>query len=258
MISTKPLAFLAFALLIACSVTQTGRRRIAWFSEDYMTSLGAQAYDDATIGAYPLIQSGPDYDMIQRIGQRIAKASGKDYAWEFRLLHAPDQINAFCLPGGKVAVYSGLLPVTQNEDALAAVIGHEVAHATEEHGNERMTHGALQEIGMTVAEVAAEQFDDMSAEEKGAMLSVLGVGANLGFVLPFSREHESEADHIGLIYLVRAGYDPNAAPALWERMAALQAEREPEFLSTHPDPLRRAEDLRRLIPEVVARERPGR
>jgi predicted Zn-dependent protease len=255
---TKPLAFLALALLLACSVTQTGRRRIAWFSEDYMTSLGAQAYDDATIGAYPLIRSGRDYEMVQRIGQRIATASGKDYAWEFRLLDAPDQVNAFCLPGGKVAVYTGLLAVTQNEDALAAVIGHEVAHATEEHGNERMTHGALQQIGMTVAEVASEQFEDMSPEEKGAMLSVLGVGTELGVILPFSRQHESEADHIGLIYLVRAGYDPNAAPALWERMAALSAEREPEFLSTHPDPLRRAEDLRKLIPEVVARERSGR
>ena len=256
--SKKALAFLSLAVLLACSVTQTGRRRIAWFSEEYMTSLGAQAYDDATIGAYPLISSGRDYEMVQRIGQRIAKASGKAYDWEFRLLDSPHQINAFCLPGGKVAVYTGLLRVTQNEDALAAVIGHEVAHATEEHGNERMTHGALQEVGMTAAEIAAEQFDDMSAEEKGAMLSVLGVGSQLGVILPFSRTHESEADHIGLIYLVRAGYDPNEAPALWERMAALSSERDPEFLSTHPDPLRRARELRALIPEVVARERPGR
>jgi predicted Zn-dependent protease len=239
---------------LACSTTSTGRSRLALFSESYMNQLGAESYDAATIGEYRLIDSGPDYEMVQRIGQRIAAASGKDYAWEFRLLDAPDVVNAFCLPGGKVAVYTGILALTQNEDALAAVIGHEVAHATEEHGNERMSQQMGATIGMTAAQLGLEAFGDLDGDTKGAVLGALGVGAQYGVLMPFSRTHEAEADHVGLIFLVRAGYDPYEAPKLWERMAQASPERQPEFLSTHPDPANRAEELRRLIPEVLAQE----
>lgn len=257
---TRLIPFLAVVagLVCACSTTQTGRSRTAFFSQEYMNSLGAQAYEEATVGSgYPLITSGPQYEMVQRVGRRIAEASGADYAWEFRLLDAPDVVNAFCLPGGKVAVYSGILPVTRNEDALAAVIGHEVAHATEEHGNERMTHEVLFTIGMTAAQFGVESLGDMDSDTQSLVLGALGIGAQYGALLPYSRTHESEADHVGLIYLVRAGYDPNEAPKLWERMGALSPNRPPEFLSTHPDPARRAEDLRALIPQVVAQVRGG-
>src|SRR5690606_28308805 len=131
-------AALAAGTVVACTVVdETGRRRIAWFPSSYVHELGAASYDAETSGKYRVIDSGPEYEMVQRVGRRIAEAAQKpEYDWEFRLLDAPDVVNAFCLPGGKVAVYTGILPLTQTEDALAAVVGHEVAHATAEHGNE--------------------------------------------------------------------------------------------------------------------------
>lgn len=252
------LPVLAAAVVFACSTTRTGRSRTLFFSQEYMNELGASAYDEATIGSeYPVITSGPEFEMVQRVGRRIAEASGANYQWEFRLLDAPEVINAFCLPGGKVAVYSGILPVAETEDGLAAIIGHEVAHATEEHGNERMTHETIASVGMTAAQLALGAWSDMDQESQGYVMQALGLGAQYGALLPYSRTHESEADHVGLIYLVRAGYDPHAAPRLWERMAALSPQRPPAFLSTHPDPLERAEALRELIPEVLAEVRGG-
>jgi predicted Zn-dependent protease len=245
----------AFALTACSIVGETGRRRIAFFPDSYMTELGASAYDSETSGKYTVITSGKDYDMVQRIGQRIAQASGKDYAWEFRLLDAPDVVNAFCLPGGKVAVYTGILKVTQNEDALAAVMGHEVAHATAEHGNERMSQGMVSELVLAAAGGALAQWTEMDNATQQGVMQALGMGVQVGALLPFSRKHESEADEIGLRYLVRAGYDPDEAPKLWERMAQLGGgSGTPEFMSTHPDPMRRAEELRNLIPKIVAEE----
>lgn len=219
-----------------------------------MNSLGAQAYAEST-SQHKVITGTPEAAMVQRIGQRIAAASGRNYEWEFKLLEAPDVVNAFCLPGGKVAVYSGLLKVTQNEDALAAVMGHEVAHATSGHGNERMSQGMGAELVMGVVEAALSNWSKASPETRGQIMSAIGAGAQFGVLLPFSREHESEADEIGLRFLIRSGYDPNEAPKLWERMAQLGGgERQPEFMSTHPDPLNRAQRLRELIPKLVAEE----
>lgn len=256
-VKTPILTLALLTLAAACSVTQTGRSRIALFSEPYMNELGTDSYDAVTIDEYRLIDRGPEYERLQRVGRKIAAASGKDYAWEFRLLDAPDMVNAFCLPGGKVAVYTGLLKLTQNEDALAAVVGHEVAHATEEHGNERMTHGVLVGLGMSLAEFGLDAYGDMDGETQGMVMAALGAGAQVGVVLRYSRTHETEADHVGLVYLVRAGYDPHEAPRLWERMAAASTDRSPEWFRTHPDPLNRAEALRRLIPRVLAEEGRG-
>lgn len=254
--SSSLVGLAGLVLLSACeSVPETGRSRLPLLtSESYENALGVEAYAAAT-GEYPEISRGPDAEMVQRIGQRIAQASGKpDYEWEFKLLDAPDVVNAFALPGGKVAVYSGILKVTQNEDALAAVMGHEVAHATLRHGGERMSNEQYAGILMTGLSVGLE-FSDMDGEEKGWVMAAFGAGAQYGYLLPYSRTHESEADEVGLRYLVRAGYDPNQAPLLWERMAELNPNRPPEFLSTHPDPLARAERLRELIPRIVAEER---
>ena len=217
-----------------------------------MNSLGASAYEEAT-AEFEIVTGTPDAEMVQRVGRRIAAASKLNYEWEFRLLDAPDVANAFALPGGKVAVYSGLLSVTQNEDALAAVLGHEVAHVTAEHGNERMTQTMLIQAGL-VATGTALNWSNMSDETRYEVMAAINAGAQFGVLLPYSRTHESEADEIGLRVLVRAGYDPYEAPKLWERMAELNPNRPPVFLSTHPDPADRAQRLRELIPAILAEE----
>lgn len=226
------------------------------YSEEEEAALGAQFYPEATKG-YREITGTPEAEMVQRIGKRIAEASGKatdpNYQWEFKLLDSKETVNAFCLPGGKVAVFTGLLDVTQNEDGLAVVMGHEVAHATERHGGERMSREGMLQVGLAVAAVglAASDLDD---DQKILAIGLLGAGATLGVTLPWGRSEETEADVVGLRYSIRAGYDPWEAPKLWERMAALGGGGTPEWLSTHPDPSNRAENLRNLIPQLLAEE----
>lgn len=256
---------LAFALALplclapGCqTVEETGRWQLALFNEEDMAQLGAEAYVEATKD-YPTITGTPEAEMVQRVGRRIAEAVDKDkkveYAWEFKLLDAPEVVNAFALPGGKIAVYSGLLKVTETEDALAAVVGHEIAHATSNHGNERMSHHALANAGMATAQLALSGWEEGDATTKTAIMTGLGVATQIGAILPYSRKHESEADEIGLRFLVRAGYDPHAAPALWRRMAAQSGSGATlTLLSTHPDPNDRAEALEKLIPKIVQEE----
>jgi predicted Zn-dependent protease len=223
------------------------------FSEAYENELGLQAYAEET-GKYRVITGTPQAQMVERVGRKIAAASGKDFQWEFKLLDAPQTVNAFCLPGGKVAIYTGILPITQNEDGLAVVMGHEVAHATERHGGQRMTQGLITGIALAAAE-AVLAMSEMDNDAKVGIMGALGLGAQVGYMLPFSRSHETEADEVGLRYAIRAGYDPWEAPKLWERMAQLGSSG-PEFLSTHPDPAGRAEYLRSRIPALLAEERP--
>jgi len=255
MTSTHRIALvLALLFLPACrTVAETGRRQVTFFPEAYVNTLGAQAYASET-SKFPVIETGRDAEMVQRVGARIAAASGRDYEWEFLLLDAPDVVNAFALPGGKVAIYSGILPVTQNEDGLAAVLGHEVAHATSGHGNERMSQQVLAQGAVIAADAALEGWTDLDETERQGWVDAFGMATELGAILPFSRHHESEADEIGLRFLIRAGYDPYEAPRLWERMAKLAGESPNELLSTHPDPLDRALRLRRLIPDIAAQE----
>ncbi|MDX9993834.1 MAG: M48 family metallopeptidase [Rhodocyclaceae bacterium] len=195
-------------------------------------------------------------ERIQRIGMRIAAATGRtDYEWEFRVIDDDKTLNAFCLPGGKVAVYTGLLPVAQDDAGIAAVIGHEVAHAIARHGGERLSQEILV-AGATVATVMATQ----DAKKRDLYAGLLGAGAAVGFLLPYSRLHESEADRMGLIYMAKAGYDPRAAIGLWQRMAAEGKDRDrpPEFLSTHPADDTRIANLRRWLPEAQGYYRPVR
>ena len=234
------------------------------FNDEQMTQMGVQSYEEAC-KAYKVIKGTKDAEMVERIGQKIAKASGRNYAWEFRLLDAPQVVNAFCLPGGKVAVYTGILKVTENEDALAAVMGHEVAHATCNHGNERVSQGSVSETLMSGAG-AFVGLAGLSPTTKDFVLKGLNAGAAVGVLLPFSRAHETEADEVGLLYLVRAGYNPQEAPKLWERMAKLGGGEGGDavskmiggFMSTHPASEDRAKRLRELIPVMqgrVAKER---
>jgi predicted Zn-dependent protease len=186
--------------------------------------------------------------MVQRVGQRIAAVSGRpDYQWEFKLFASPEQ-NALCLPGGKVAVYEGILPICQNEAGLAVVMSHEVAHALARHGGERMSQryviDGTQSLGSYVIE-------GRWPEQHAAIMKAYGLGTQYGIVLPYSRSHESEADHIGLLLMARAGYDPSEAPRFWTRFGQSHAGSQPaEFLSTHPNDEHRAEALIKLMPEA--------
>jgi len=191
--------------------------------------------------------------MVDRVGRKIAVATGKDYQWEFKLLDAKDVVNAFCLPGGKVAVYSGILPITQNENGLAVVLGHEVAHATQRHGGKRMTQNDLTTAAMSAIS-AGLQLGQMSSATQQGVMAALGLGAQVGVALHYSRTQETEADEIGLRYAIRAGYDPWEAPKLWDRMAKLGSSG-PSWLSDHPDSGQRGENLKAKIPQYIAEER---
>jgi len=238
------------SVLISCStVPITGRRSFNVIPDGQAEALGADAYQQVLSEA-KLIRSGADYDRVVRVGQRLAAVSHEpNLAWEFSLIDDAQTVNAFCLPGGKVAVYTGILPVAQSDAGLAVVMGHEIAHAIARHGSERMTN----ELALSVAQVGlSELLSSRSPQTLSLVLTAFGAGATVGLVLPFSRDQESEADRIGLVYMARAGYDPHEAPRFWERMqAAADGPRPPTFLSTHPAPEDRIRRLERLIPEAM-------
>ena len=256
--STLALVPLAALLATGCQINpETGRRSWSLIPGSILSSLGASSYAEATSG-YPEITGTREAQMVQEISRRIVAVCGSDIPvdqWEFKLLDAPTTVNAFALPGGKIAVYSGLLRVTGtgNESALAAVIGHEIAHVTLDHGNERMSTGLLLQIGQGALEAAAQNWTSLSDDTRGNVMLALGAVSRFGVELPFSRQHETEADIVGLKYMIRAGYDPEEAPKLWERMAELSSgDSQPEFTRTHPSSERRAARLRDEIPKVRA------
>jgi metalloendopeptidase OMA1, mitochondrial len=189
-------------------------------------------------------------EQVRRVGRRIAEATGRtDYKWEFNLIE-DKQANAFCLPGGKVAVYSGILPITRDDAGLAAVLGHEVAHAIARHGGERVSQGLLVQVGLAATQVALARNDPGTVRQVTALL---GAGTTVGLLLPWSRTQESEGDHLGLIYMAKAGYDPHAARDLWVRMAEASrgSSRPPEFLSTHPSEATRIRQIEAWLPEAL-------
>lgn len=242
-------------LITACStVPGTGRSQINFMSTSQEMRMGAQAYREM-LADEQVVTSGPDAEMVRRIGERIAasavemlpESDAKKFRWEFKLIHAPEVANAWALPGGKTAVYTGLLPITQDEDSLAAVMGHEVAHALASHGAERMSHNVLLQGALIGANFSMKE---MEPDTRDNVMMALGVGANVGMMLPFSRSHESEADEIGLMLAANAGYNPEAAIGLWQRMGANSEGAPPEFLSTHPSPDTRIDRLRALMPQA--------
>ncbi len=182
-------------------------------------------------------------EILQRVGKRIAAVSPvSDFQWEFVLIESP-QMNAFCLPGGKVAFYTGILPVLENEAGMAIVMGHEVAHAVARHGAQRVSQSLALQGGLAVLDAAALQ----DSKNRGLILAGLGLGAQVGVMLPFSRAHESEADELGIRYAAAAGYDPAEGPRFWERFSkATGGGAPPAFLSTHPPSASRIEHLKRL------------
>jgi len=210
-------------------------------------ALGSQAYHE-TISNEPASKNTRLSNLVNRVGQRIAAVSGRnDYQWEFRLISSPTQ-NAFCLPGGKVAIYEGILPVCEDEAGLAVVMSHEIAHALARHGGERMS----QNLAVDGVKMMAEKLTgDYAARKKQILMEAYRVGSKYGVLLPYSRKQESEADHIGLTLMAKAGYDPAAAPSFWTRFGSLaKGQQMPEFMSTHPADQRRANDLMALMEEA--------
>jgi predicted Zn-dependent protease len=206
-----------------------------------------------------------DAEMVKRVGNRIVRAVEQYYAdkglteklagfkWEVNLVD-DKQVNAWCMPGGKIVVYTGILPVTQNEAALAAVMGHEVSHALLQHGNQRMSQGLIQQLGGVALSVAVA---NKPAATQNLFLSAYGAGSQVGVLLPFSRKNELEADRYGLIWTAMAGYNPQEAIGLWERMEAMSAgQKPPEFLSTHPSEGKRIDQLKQFMPEALQYYKP--
>ncbi len=231
--------------LWACqSAPITGRKQLILLSQAQETQMGLQAYDEIlkeeTLSQDPQINA-----MVRRVGERIAKVADRpDFQWEFRVVEK-DVANAFALPGGKVAVYTGILKYTQTEDGLAVVMGHEVAHALARHGGERVSQSMIAQFGLTAVQVGLGTSNPMIVQ---GIATAYGVGVQL----PFGRKQESEADHIGLILMAKAGYDPRESVPFWERMAGgKKGQGPPEFLSTHPSGTTRIKQLRGWMPEAL-------
>ena len=229
-----------------------GREQKVGMSDDQQIQLGAQYYDQF-LGqeAGAIIDSGPAYETVTDVTDRIIEVASEykpDFEWDVTLIDDP-QANAFCLPGGKMVVYTGILGPARDEAGLATVLGHEVAHAVAEHGAERIFR---QELTDTAVQFAAGAFADDPVEFRN-IAGLLGAGAQVGLSLPWSRDQESEADHIGLIFMARAGFDPRAAIGFWERMATASKgqNRPPEYLSTHPESTTRIEQIRAWLPEAL-------
>ena len=238
-------------LIVACSTTPyTHRSQLMMVSEGEEMTLGDQAYRQAL--SESKIEKDPRVnDVVRRVGQRIATAADRpDYKWEFVVIDDPKTANAFALPGGKVAVYTGLFPVAETEAGLATVMGHEVAHALARHGSERMSQQmGIQALGTGIA--VALGASGTSGVTQTVAMQAFGLGSQVGVLLPFSRSQESEADHIGLILMAKAGYDPSQSVGFWQRMEKLsQSGAPPELLSTHPSDDTRVRQIEAWLPEA--------
>lgn len=233
----------------------TGRSQLVDISREQESALGLQSYQQI-LSQEHVLRSGPQVDAVREIGRRLVVAAKEiapdvpwqHFNWEFNLIQS-EQANAFCLPGGKVAVYTGILPITANSNGLAAVMGHEIAHAIARHGAERMATQKLVQMGSMAAGMSVGEMDPQTQR---AVMGAIGAGAQYGILLPFSRDHESEADEVGLMLAAAACYDPREAIGLWERMGQASAgQAPPEFMSTHPSGSTRIAHLERLMPQAL-------
>ncbi len=239
--------FFLTIVIIACVTTpETGRKAFIVTSEAQETHLGVEAYKEV-LSKNKMSQNVRWNEILQRVGKRIAQAANKpEYQWEFVLLDSPEK-NAFCLPGGKVAVYTGILPVAGNEAGLATVLGHEVAHAIARHAGQRITLALGTQLGLAALDAAMG--GDDNNQTKQILLAALGVGTKIGISLPFSRSNEAEADEMGLIYMARAGYDPKEAVRFWDKFSH-EGGSPPVFLSDHPASRARKEALEKELPKA--------
>jgi metalloendopeptidase OMA1, mitochondrial len=241
------LILILFFIASCVSAPYTGRSQLMLVSESDEVTSGQLAYrqilrDSVSTSDQEALR------MVRTVGERIAAAANKpDYRWEFRVINEPETVNAFCVPGGKVAVYTGIFPIARDEAGLAVVLGHEVAHALLRHAGERMSQAEVLGTGMALAGASGIN---------PQILQALGLGASVGLILPFSRSQESEADHVGLILMAKAGYDPRVALEVWDRMARKEKGAPPAFLSTHPGYETRVQQLRSFMPEALSYYQP--
>jgi predicted Zn-dependent protease len=250
-----------FMILSGCkSVPISGRKQLNLIPGGQLNTLSFSSYGEMMRNSR-LSTNQAQVAMVKKSGENIRIAvekylvqnnmsnRTKGFEWEFNLIEAPEVINAFCMPGGKVAFYSGIMPICRDETGVAVVMGHEIAHAIANHGNERMSQGLIQQFGGIGLSVALR---DKPQETQALFMTAYGVGSQVGAILPFSRLHEAEADELGLIFMAMAGYDPREAPRFWERMqSASSGGAPPEFLSTHPSHNRRIENLNKKMPEAI-------
>ncbi|MFT3827420.1 MAG: M48 family metallopeptidase [Chitinophagaceae bacterium] len=252
---------LTLAIAGCKTVPVTGRRQINLVPDAMLTAIALTEYDSVVKNSATLGQYDSRAQMVTRVGTKIQHAVEsymqqnnmsndlKNFKWDYNTID-DKTVNAWCMPGGKVVVYTGLLPYTQNENALAVVMGHEIAHAIARHGNERMSQGLLINVGGLVLQ---EALKEKKQETQALFLGLYIVGSNLALALPNSRMQESEADKLGLIFAAMAGYNPDEAIPFWQRMAAASKNKVPEFLSTHPSDETRIKKLSALIPEIKSK-----
>ena len=257
-------AWVALMLLAGCSsVPLTGRKHVLLVSDQEVLSSSLTQYNDY-IKTATKSSNAKQSAMVTRVGQKIAAATEqylrqnglesevKNFAWEFNLVK-DQQLNAFCMPGGKIVVYEGLLGIVSSADELAVVVGHEVAHAVAKHSNERMSQQLMAQYG---AAILGQAVSNRSTAVQQLATSVYGIGAQYGVMLPFSRKHESEADYMGLVFMTMAGYNPDAAVGFWQKMSAGGSGSVPEFMSTHPSDATRIAEIKRWLPEIKAKYQP--
>jgi len=256
----KTILFLLLGcILVSCSkVLFTGRKQLLLVSDSEVLTSSFQSYKQF-IDSVPASKDKVNTALVKKVGKNLAtvvetylnenglSASIANYAWEFNLVKSSD-VNAFCMPGGKVVVYEGILPVTQNEVGLAVVLGHEIGHAVAKHSNERMSQQMLVQYGASLTDLLVSNKPEAT---RSTIDAVYGLGAQYGVMLPFSRKHEYEADKLGLIFLAMAGYNPNEAISFWQRMADQSQNAPLEFMSTHPSDANRIATLKEFLPEAM-------
>ncbi|MEO8146962.1 MAG: M48 family metallopeptidase [Bacteroidia bacterium] len=258
----KSVLIIAVATFIfnACSkVPITGRKQLHLLPESEMVSMGFASYGAFLKENPPAPATDPNAELVKRVGNKLSQSVIKflaqqklssrisGYKWEFNLVNSPEA-NAWCMPGGKVVVYSGLLPITKDENSLAFVMGHEIAHAVAQHGNERMS----QQMSVQAGGMALDMYmSQKPAETRLLYNTAYGIGSQVGVMLPFSRLHEGEADKLGMVFMALAGYDPRPTPDIWKRMAAAGGAKPPEILSTHPSDANRAAEMRKYMSQAM-------
>ena len=231
----------------------TGRSALMLMSKEQEIAMGDEAYaqllKESKIAGEGNEVKNRDAALIKKVGEKIAAIADKpEYKWEFVLIDDSSTVNAFCLPGGKVAFYTGILPLCADENGIAVVMSHEIGHAVARHGAERMSQGMLADAA---GQVLANVVHATSTARGSVIMNAYGLATNLGVMLPFSRQHEYEADFIGICLMAKAGYDPSAALGFWKRMSELSKGNIPEFLSTHPSDEKRVAEIERRLPEAL-------
>jgi len=255
---TAIIVLFASILLSCSSVMLTGRKQLLLVSDSEVLAMSLKSYNQF-IDSVPLSTDRASTALVKKVGKNISiavenymKSNGleaeiSNFAWEFNLVK-DKQVNAFCMPGGKVVVFEGILPMTLSEAGLAVVVGHEIGHAVAKHSNERLSQQLMLQYGASVTDALTSGKSDVM---RGGINALYGIGAQVGVMLPYSRKQEYEADRLGLMFMAMAGYNPSVAVGFWERMSANGSNSAVDFMSTHPTDAKRIAAMKKLLPEAM-------